>query len=393
MRMKCTLISPLSLLATSLLVLVTANSTLAGKPETGSKTVYTTVTLDVRAGQVDSFPSDVQESNSTILCVGSLWQTGDNSAVLWRATPGGSGYTVETCLLATGKEATAVNSHEEVVGNTSSFDAASQLWMALGLYWPTSSATPLALPALSGDNGTRADGLNDAGVIVGSSINKYATYKPDGTVDAVFEEPTAVAWRVVLVGGTPEILGPFALDSHWSGASDINETDAGGVAQVVGITAQGPSGWDVSCQADGQLTVLAGPYSLVPPEYQGWGGATGINNFGDACGKAVGAVAFRTSSDGLFEELSTPRNGYSEASDINDTGQTVGQVRDPRKGTYGVLWAPDGSQLNLNSALGRSSNWRRIWNARSITAGGTISARGALDTDSGNGRALLLIPQ
>jgi hypothetical protein len=385
-----------SLVFYSILCLCFLSSVQAGKPDKNkpSSNGYATVTLDNRVGNVQSWPNDVRESNDAIVCVGSLDQEGvGRTAILWRVTPSGSGYNVETHTLVDGEVATAINSQEEVVGESSVYDEASQLWLNVGLYWSDYTANPFVLPALEGDNETSATGLNAAGVIVGSSAFKYATYYPDGTVKEVFEASTAVAWRVVVVAGSTTIKGPYALGPQWGGARDINECNAGDIAQVVGNTDNGPGGWDVRCELDGSLTVLAGPYSLVPQDREGWGWASGINNNGEACGKAVGAVAFRTMSDGSFAELSTPRRGFSGARDINDAGQVVGQVIDPRKGEYGAMWNTDGSRIDLNSLLGRSSNWRRIWRATSITSNGIISATGALDTDGENGRALLMIPE
>ena len=386
----------LALLAAWLLSLAVAQQALAGKPDKDgpSKSGYTTVTLDDRSGAVRSWVNDAREANDTVLCVGNL--DGD-TAVLWEVTPNGSDFTVATHYLANGEFADSINANEEIVGYGSTFDASTQLWLNMGLYWPDRGSTPLVLPAIDGDNETVASGINAAGVIVGRSAFKYAAYDEDDAVEDIFEEQTAVAWRAVVVDNVLTVKGPYVLGPqpgvYSAGyARDINECNANGVAQAVGITEDGPVGWNVQCEQDGSLTVLTGPISLVPQDLTGWGSASGINNNGDACGIAIGAVAFRTLADGTFEELPTPRNAFSEAKDINDSGQAVGHVIDPRKGEYGALWKTDGSRVDLNSVLGRSSSWRRIWWATSITPNGIISATGALDADGENGRALLMMP-
>jgi hypothetical protein len=69
-------------------------------------------------------------------------------------------------------------------------------------------------------------------------------------------------------------------------------------------------------------------------------------------------VTFRTLYNGSYTELSTPRNALSEANDISDANESVGQVRDPRKGEFGALWQAYGSLVNLNNLLNRSSPWK-----------------------------------
>ena len=76
---------------------------------------------------------------------------------------------------------------------------------------------------------------------------------------------------------------------------------------------------------------------------------------------------------------------------INDNRQVVGQIWDPRKGTYGVLWQADGSRVDLNKYLGRNSPWHRIWWGTTIDSNGTIGGTGSLDSGGNDSRALLMI--
>ena len=370
----------------------------AGKPSGGgSSGGYTLVTLDNRPELAFSWLNDVREVSGSFLCVGNLDGVGGEQAVVWQVTPNGSTYTVTTHYLADGQFADAINAEGEVVGHRSDIDAVfdpeNVLWLDTGLYWPDRMSSPLSLSPLDGDNGTQAAGINAAGVIVGRSSKKWATYNPAPPPGqpklTVFEEVTAVAWRVV---GT-EIQGPFVLGPPSppveGAAYGINECDTDGVAQVVGNTTAGPVLWEVDCLSP--TLASTGPVQLVPPSKTSHGAALAINDAGDACGHNT-ALAFRSLAGGVFQELSTPRGASSKALDINDSRRIVGQVIDPAKGTFAALWQADGSRIDLNSFLGRTSDWERIWWGTSITANGAIGAIGAKKGTAGNeSRALLMI--
>ena len=150
---------------------------------------------------------------------------------------------------------------------------------------------------------------------------------------------------------------------------------------MVGNTTAGPVRWDVDCLSS--TLASTGPVSLVPPNKTAYGAALAINDAGDACGRNT-ALAFRSLAGGVFQELSTPRGASSKALDINDSRQVVGQVFDPGKGTFAALWQADGSRVDLNSFLGRTSAWERIWWGTSITANGAIGAIGAKKGTAGN---------
>lgn len=390
--MKTIFKTSLMLWGAALLYTAIGSLAIAGKGRPSSSG-YTTVTLDNRAGQVRSWVNDAREVNGAILIAGLIEESGSDKACLWEVTSSGSAYNVATRILTSGRWATAVNVAGEIVGDTSEFDESTQLWFSTGLYWQDHESDPLPLYPLPGDNETYASSINSDGVIVGRSTFKYATYNSDGSIERVIEDDTIVAWRIVSMANAPVINGPYVIDTSNGMARDVNECDSNGISQVVGINEKGPVIWDILCQADGSVAVLSGPTPIVPQSLQGWGSANGVNNLGDACGQAVGAVAFRTLSDETFQELSTPRNAVSEAIDINDSQQTVGQVIDPRKGEYGTLWQANGSLIDLNSLLEKSSPWRRIWWGRAITSTGIIAATGALQTDGENERALLMIPK
>jgi hypothetical protein len=358
---------------------------------------YALVTLDNREGLVLSWVNDVREANGSFVCVGYQMEQDGDKAVAWQVTPSGSGFTVTPHYLDNGWFADAINVHGQIVGDRADIDqvfgppeAEEPLWLRTGLYWPDRDSPPLSLPPLAGDNGTEAAGINAAGVIVGRSSNKWATYNPNPLPGepklTIFGESTVVAWRVV----GSEIEGPFALGSPSAGAAyDINECDADGFAQVAGNTTAGAVLWEVDCLSP--TLASTGPVSLVPPNKTAHGAARAINDAGDACGDNT-ALAFRYPAGGVFQELSTPRNAYSEARDINDSRQVVGQVFEPGKGTFAALWQTDGSRVYLYRFLGRTSDWERIWWGTSITANGTIGAVGAKKGTGGNdSRALLMI--
>ena len=208
----------------------------------GSAGGYTFVTLDNRSGLAFSWVNDVREASGSFLCVGNLDGTDGEQAVVWQVTPGGSTYTVTTHYLADGQFADAINADGEIVGHRCDietvFDPENVLWLDTGLYWPDRMSSPLSLSPLDGDNGTQAAGINAAGVIVGRSTKKWATYDPDPPPGqpklTVFEASTAVAWRVV---GT-EIQGPFVLGPPSplveGVAYGINECDTDGWRRWLG---------------------------------------------------------------------------------------------------------------------------------------------------------------
>lgn len=340
----------------------------------GSSPEYTIVTLDNRPGLPHSWVGDVTKIGGDWFCAGMRTETEGDQAVIWEVAASGSSYTVTTHNLTDGEFAAAINQLGESVGNSGSN----------GLYWSSLTANPLILPPLAGDNESYVSGINVDGVIVGRSTFNYL----DG-------EDTAVAWRAVLGQSGIEIRGPFVLGPQpgtYSAreARSVNDCDAAGIAQAVGITESGPVIWELECLADGDIAVLSGPDPLVPPGIEVHGDAESINNNGDSCGRNIGQ-GFRSNADGTFELLSTPRNAVSYAAGINDNRQVVGQVWDPRKGTYGVIWEADGSRVDLNKYLGRNSPWHRIWYGTTIDSEGTIGGTGALDSSGNDTRALLMI--
>ncbi len=343
---------------------------------------YTFVTLDDRPGAnfTRSGVNDVQETNGFFFCVGYLDGIADLQAVVWEVIPSGSSYTVTTHFLADGQGATAINACGEIVGGS---DAS----LYGGLYWPDRNSSPLPLPPLNGENQTRASGINAAGIIVGKSIDSL-------------NEETPVAWRAVVVNNAVQIEGPFALGESggsWGEANDINQSDANGVAQVVGWSyPEGPVLWEVDCLSP--TLESTGPVLLVPPNQTTSSPAEAINDAGDVCGRKDG-VAFRYRADGAIQFLSTPNRAFSRGRDINASRQVVGRV-DVYLGSYGVdlygtLWQADGSRVYLNSFLKRTSEWKQIDECTSITDSGAIGGRGRLNASfpDNNLQALLMIPK
>ena len=351
------------------------------------------VTLDDRDGSVRGNVTDLKIVNGIITCVGFVGETDGDQAVVWQVAPSESGYDVTTSYLAEGEFAAAINADGEVVGECRAFDADTQLWLFRGLYWPSAGEASRALGPLPGDNETQPLGINAAGVIVGRSTYKYATYDDNGSVTDVFEEPTAVGWRTDVMDDNGDLV-PFVLGNasgNFSAAHDVNECDGAGVAQVVGITEDGPAMWVVDC-----LTLAStGPARLVPENMTASGPAEGINNAGDACGRN-GSLAFRSLADGTYQNLSVPRGATSTANDINNQRLVVGRVWEwTNKGglskTYGAMWQADGTRVDLNTFLGNSA-WRYIHEGMAIDASGIIAAKGALNAD-GESCALLMIPK
>ena len=206
--------------------------------------------------------------------------------------------------------------------------------------------------------------------------------------------PVAVAWRpVVDMSGNlfidgPAPLYPFDGDSI-SSAVSINDPLFGPI-QIVGYSHTSvptPVVWSIELNSDGTLSSPSAPMGIgfydVP-----WGIARAVNAFGDICGDYDG-LPFVMRFDGSIQALSFPRNTQQGwASDINDLGETVGELdvqKIPRNGTYwpaprAHLWRADGTTVDLETLIDSTSGWDQLWGANRINNSGVISGRGRFGT-------------
>jgi hypothetical protein len=291
--------------------------------------------------------------------------------------------------LVDGTFAEGVNNQNQIVGGRSTADGIE------GLFWANPSAAPVVLPPLPGDVDSPALAINDAGLVVGLSIN--AT-----------DIRTGVVWRVVVdEGGTAHIDGPVALaplgDGSDSGAVDVNEV-IDGSALVAGETWFGSSAvreavvWSVGLNPDGTIAVPG------PPEGLGTLGlddpsdsfATAINDIGDVSGESDGWPVVAPAAE-TIQPLALPRNTVrGRAEDVNESADVVGWLRIKRNKfdtvltspSYAYLWH-NGEPLDLEQVIDRESGWDALWGANVINNAGVIAGWGRFDV---NNRGFLLIP-
>jgi probable HAF family extracellular repeat protein len=191
------------------------------------------------------------------------------------------------------------------------------------------------IPTLGG-NFTQAYGMNDSGLVVGSSDF------PETPYSNVYSH--AFIWSRVR-GGIRD-LGTFG--GLYSIAYAINNS-----GQVVGEAdgADGESPWGhaflwAASTGKQDLGTLGGSLSV----------AFSINNNGQAVGWST------TSSDsprhaflwtqGTMQDLGTLGGSYSEAWSINDNGQVVGQSELPDQTTHAFLWTASGGMQDLGTLGG-----------------------------------------
>jgi hypothetical protein len=159
-----------------------------------------------------------------------------------------------------------------------------------------------------------------------------------------------------------------------------------GPIQIVGYSQgsiQIPVTWSIELNADSALSsssiaMEVGPYNAAR------GVANAVNALGDICGDYE-AMPFVVGFDGSAQALSFPRNTqWGWASDINDLGETVGELdvqKIPRNGTYwpaprAHLWRADGTTVDLETLIDRESGWDQLWGANRINNSGVMAGNG-----------------
>ena len=268
--------------------------------------------------------------------VGSVW-TGDSDllAAYWDVSPDGKSLESALWLLPGGQVATGVNQDGEIVG-CGIVDS-----QTVGLYWEHPFQAPLTLAPLAGHTTAEAYAINRGGVICGISSSPSAY--------------DAVAWRVHEVDSGLVVFGPLRLGAiplagepyDKTGATNLND-NVNGIAEIVGtgfhFVDNGESvgeavTWSVAANADGSLSVVAGPQSLGFGEYST---ATGIDSVGTICGRS-GDHAIVTNGTAV-EQLPEPSNasGCFRAVDLNDVGEVIGDgivvIRKRLTSQHAVVW-------------------------------------------------------
>jgi probable HAF family extracellular repeat protein len=257
---------------------------------------------------------------------------------------GGSLTDLGTLPGSTNSYGTDLNEAGQVVGYSTFQDSNH----SRAFLWYGGSLTDLG--TLGGDY-TRADGINEAGQVVGeASLTTGASH----------------AFRYS--GGTMTDLG--TLGGGWSEAFDINDTgQIVGDSYITGNSAYHAFRYSGSSMTD--LGVLNGHYSI----------AYGINASGDAVGyrSFTGDVSYRACrwSGGVMSDLPSLFAGASSnAEAINSAGDVVGySFLSGTGGAYHAFVYSGWTIADLNSYLPTGSGWT-LYEARDINDYGDICGWG-----------------
>jgi len=253
--------------------------------------------------------------------------------------------------------ADAVNDQGVVVGGIYSYFGST----SAAIVWQNGAATKLA--TLGGTvtlDSEVANGINDAGQIVGSSA------APGGLVEASLWQNGTVTSLGTLPGGT----GAGTAADYNSTAAAINAS-----GQIVGSSWTSSGFYHAFLWQNGVMTDLG---TFVPGDHSF---ASDINNKGQVVGydepASYESKAFLW-QNGVMTDLGTlPGDNYSEAQSINDSGIAVGQagIYANPSGNHAVMWQ-DGKIIDLNNLLSPTSGWF-LQTATGINDNGEIVGNGS----------------
>jgi hypothetical protein len=152
--------------------------------------------------------------------------------------------------------------------------------------------------------------------------------------------------------------------------------------------------WSIELNSDGTLSSPSAAMGIGALDGAS-GVANAVNAFGDVCGEysEYKRLPFVVAFDDGMRALSFPRNTQKGwASDINDLGETVGQL-DVQKITHNGtgwplyrahLWRADGTTVDLETLIGSQSGWDQLWGANRINNSGVMAGFGRFgDRDLG----------
>lgn len=366
-----------------------ATSALAGRPAK-----YATYDLHPGSNYLESYAFGISDAGTA---VGRAKDQHGSHAMCWSVVDGkvfsepldeGDAYFATTCAFA-------VDAAGRVAGG-GTFDVTVPYadggtcnWpLAQGVFWSSSSATPVRLEPPSGYHECWALGMNDQGVIVGVAYQQVVVTTFDEQLNEYVDSAwrvgrTGVAWRVV-EGQVSDVkaLGPLP-DDGGSVACAVNNP-ANSVCLVVGFSQLGsveeviPTAamWAVTMEHDGTLSV-SDPVETATPGGNPPSFACGVNDVPQACGVAMG-------NDGSYigyaggQPLDALRKTHCDresVQDLNLAGDAVGSlITNTGYHRNAVIWT-GGTPTLLEKLMGPSS-FSDLWDACKINTHGDIVGYG-----------------
>lgn len=243
-------------------------------------------------------------------------------------------------------------------------------------------SSPVLLQPLAGTALSRAAGVNEGGLVAGSSVSSDASVSRAvvwnaatgrasdlgaGMATAINDSGYVVGsvnnQAVLYVRGGSRSLPD--LGGAASVANDINNRNV-----VVGTSNLSDDSVAVPYIYDGRHVYAVGPADITGRPVGGSGNA--INNSGSVVGSStLGAFVYQ---GGRTAVLDLPTDAISDAArDINDAGEIVGSAMS-LTGSIAVLWTTDGTATDLNTLVADSTV--SLFSAVSIDDRGEILAYG-----------------
>ncbi len=327
----------------------------------GGGPAFSIVSLDDVGGLIAN--GRANDVNDLRQVVGSVSSNGSNAATIWTITQTNGSHQSTLALLAGGESANSINDDGEIVGTTK--DQAGNL---TGLYWPSASADPIALPTPPGFDESSAASISNSGIICGKV----------GLAGEGWDADRAVVWRVLFESGVPVVGLPVELPGPVDGsrATGVNDNDEMGLAQVVGIyeATQTAVLWDVLSVPDGSV-IVAPAAEVLDFGAQ----AADVNNSGVACGqRGVEAVVWSSGSPTVLDRPAKGKQSVPRAAAwaISDTGTIVGAAGDLTNSRACYWDTSSGSLRFLDSYLSSNSSLGGLSSANGVNEHGVIVGDG-----------------
>lgn len=243
--------------------------------------------------------------------------------------------------------------------------------------WENGQATALGL---AGGEWSRAQAINENGVIVGNYLKSFAEFS------------RAVTHGVIYDHGTIHRIEPSGFGTDGVPlVNDINDSEQ--------VAATSAFDWDHTSNWVGIIYDRLNGQRSIGRINGNSSNANGINNHGVIVGAADTAVQHETIpdtfhvqamkwEDGVLTHLGTLGGVSSFADEINDNGDIVGTSQIEAGDNHATLWT-DGQIIDLNNQIPENSGWA-LTRATDINSNGWIACEGIKEDIPF--RMVLLIP-